>query len=107
MKRAKCYIELEVGDAGTDGEEGGRDGIHLPEAGESRAQAKYPSPDCQKHELSPSLHQYYFQTLSISRPFEELASFSALTIKWFKQGNLYQPLQKVFVFPKWFCSLLI
>lgn len=89
MKRAKCcYIELGVG---------GGDGAVRKEAGvkfifrkevESTAQLKYPFPDCQKHELSSSLHQYYFQTLSISRPFEEFASFSSLTMQWFKQGNL-------------------
>lgn len=73
------------------------------EAVESTTQFQYPAPDCQKQELSPSMHQYYFQTLPRSRPFAEFVSFSALTMKWFKQGNLYQPLKKKkkgFVFPK-------
>lgn len=76
MKRAKCYIELGMG--GGDGavrEEAGVEFIFQKEV-ESTAQLKYPFPDCQKHELFSSLHQYYFQTLSISRPFEEFSSFS-------------------------------
>lgn len=35
MKRAKCYIELGVGDGEPCGEEEGKGGIHLPEARES------------------------------------------------------------------------
>lgn len=101
MKRAKCYIELGVGD----GEqvvrkETGVEFVFWEEAGESTVKLKYPFPDSQKHELSPSLHQYCFQTLPMSRPFEELASSSSLSIKLFNQWNLYQPLKKVLVFPK-------
>ena len=83
-------------------EEGGRGRIHLQERSterESTEQLKYPLPDCQKQELFPSLHHYYSQTLPISKPLEKFASFSSLTMKWFKQGNLYQPLKK-FCFSK-------
>ena len=107
MKRAKCYIELGGGDGEWGGEEEGKGGIHLPEARESPVQVKLPILRLPKARTFPSLHQCYFQTLPISRPFEELASFLSLTMKWFKQGNLYQPLQDLFVLPKWYCSLWI
>lgn len=99
MKRAKCYIELRVGDGeGTVRKEAGVEFIFRKEEGESTTKFKYPFPDCGTRELSPSPHQYYFQTLPVSRPFAELVSFSYLTMKWFKQGNLYQPLKKFLFF---------
>lgn len=73
--------------------------ISRKEAGGSTEQLKCRLPDRQKHELFPSLHQYYFQTSPISWPFEKFASSSSLTMKWFKQGNSHQSLQ-TFCFSK-------
>ena len=61
MKRAKCYIELGVGDGERCVEKEGKGGIHLPEARESPVQVKYPSSGCQKHELSPACTSVIFK----------------------------------------------
>lgn len=95
MKRAKCYIELGVGDGGgTVRKEAGVElFVFQKEAGESSATpSRYPFPGCQTQDLSPACTSIILQTLPVSRPFAELVSFSALTMKWFKQGN--QPLKK-------------
>lgn len=74
MKRAKCYIELGVGDRDLSGrKEAGVGFIPRNEVRrESMEQLKYPLPDLQKQELLPSLHHYYSQTLPISKPLENL-----------------------------------